>query len=60
MQSHFLVRGATLKGFVDANESISCDPTYSKGYYRRGSAHVALNQLAEAVKDFKKVCQLEP
>jgi serine/threonine-protein phosphatase 5 len=21
---------------------------------------VALNQLAEAVKDFKKVCQLEP
>ena len=46
--------------FVDANESISCDPAYSKGYYRRGSAHVALNQLAEAVKDFKKVCQLEP
>ena len=44
----------------DANESISCDPVYSKGYYRRGSAHVALNQLAEAVKDFKQVCKLEP
>ena len=45
---------------IDANEAISHDPTYSKGYYRRGSAQVALNHLAEAVKDFKKVCQLEP
>jgi len=53
-------KSALLMVFVDANESISCDATYSKGYYRRGSAHVALNQLAEAVKDFKKVCQLEP
>ena len=44
----------------DANESISCDSSYSKGYYRRGSANVALNHLADAVKDFKKVCQLEP
>ncbi len=40
----------------DANESISSDPTYSKGYYRRGSANVALNHMADAVKDFKKVC----
>jgi len=45
---------------IDANESISSDPTYSKGYYRRGSAHVAMNQLAEAIKDFKSVCKLEP
>jgi len=44
----------------DANESISCESSYSKGYYRRGSANVALNHLADAVKDFKKVCQLEP
>ena len=44
----------------DANESISCDSSYSKGYYRRGSANVALNHMADAVKDFKKVCQLEP
>ena len=44
----------------DANESIRCDPTYSKGYYRRGSANVALNHYGAAVKDFKKVCQLEP
>lgn len=45
---------------ADANEAISSDPTFAKAYYRRGSAHVALNQLAEAIKDFKKVCQLEP
>ena len=44
----------------DANESISCDGSYSKGYYRRGSANVALNHLQDAIKDFKKVCQLEP
>ena len=44
----------------DANESISCDASYSKGYYRRGSANLALNHFGEAVKDFRKVCQLEP
>ncbi len=45
---------------IDANESISCDPQYSKGYYRKGSANMALNHLADAVKDFKMVCKLEP
>ncbi|TNV73192.1 hypothetical protein FGO68_gene6014 [Halteria grandinella] len=44
----------------DANEAISCDPTFAKAHYRRGSAHLALNQLAEAIKDFKRVCHLEP
>lgn len=46
--------------YIDANESIGCDASYSKGYYRRGSANIALNHLADAIKDFKKVCQLEP
>jgi hypothetical protein len=42
MQLHFMVRRKDIK-LIDANESISNDPTYSKGFYRRGSAHVALN-----------------
>jgi serine/threonine-protein phosphatase 5 len=44
----------------DAKDSINCDDTYVKAYYRRGSAYVALNQLELAIKDFKKVCQMEP
>ena len=31
-----------------------------KGYYRRGSAYVSLNQWDMAVKDFKQVCKLLP
>ena len=44
----------------DAKDSVKCDETYVKAYYRRGSSYVALNQLDMAIKDFKKVCQLEP
>ena len=28
--------------FIDAKDAIKSDPTYAKGYYRRGSAYVAL------------------
>ena len=45
---------------IDAGDSIKCDENYTKAYYRRGSAYVALGQLDLAVKDFKKVCQLSP
>jgi len=44
----------------DAKDCIKNDPTYVKGYYRRGSAYVALGQLDLAVKDFKQVCKLVP
>jgi len=45
-----------IKNILDAKDSINCDETYPKAYYRRGSAYVALGQLDLAVKDFKKVC----
>ena len=40
----------------DAKDAVKCDETYSKAYYRLGSAHLALNQYDQAIKDFKKVC----
>jgi serine/threonine-protein phosphatase 5 len=40
---------------MDANQAIEMDPYYVKGYYRRGSAYLALMHLGEAVKDFAKV-----
>lgn len=49
-----------IKNILDAKDSINCDETYPKAYYRRGSAYVALGQLDLATKDFKKVCQLMP
>ena len=45
---------------LDAKDSINCDESYAKAYYRRASAYYALGQLDLAVKDFKKVCQLLP
>lgn len=45
---------------LDANEAISLDPTYIKGYYRRGSANFALGKVKEARKDFRTVCKLKP
>jgi len=45
---------------LDANEAISLDPSYIKGYYRRGSANFALGKVKEARKDFRAVCKLKP
>ena len=45
---------------LDANEAISLDPAYVKGYYRRGSANFALGKFKEARKDFRAVCKIKP
>ena len=44
----------------DAEDAIKCDEMYVKTYYRRGSAHLALNQVEKALKDFKQVCKMQP
>jgi hypothetical protein len=41
---------------TDATTSIALDPKYAKGYYRRGSAHLALGKYKLGRKDFQKVC----
>lgn len=44
----------------DAKDAVKCDASYAKAYYRLGSAQLALNHYDQAVKEFKKVCQMEP
>mmetsp|Transcript_9136 Transcript_9136/g.19509 ORF Transcript_9136/g.19509 Transcript_9136/m.19509 type:complete len:533 (+) Transcript_9136:176-1774(+) len=44
----------------DATHAIEADPTYPKGYYRRGSAEFALGRAKAARKDFRAVCKLRP
>ena len=45
---------------LDAKDCITNDPNFVKGYYRRGSAYVSLNQFDMAVQDFKTVCKILP
>lgn len=44
----------------DAKEALKCDEMYVKAYYRRGSAHLALNHIDAALKDFRTVCKMQP
>jgi len=44
----------------DADDSIRLDPAFIKGYYRRGTAHLALQKMKEALTDFKKCAALKP
>lgn len=45
---------------TEATKAIELDKTYAKGYYRRGSALVALGKYKDALKDFKLVVQIYP
>jgi serine/threonine-protein phosphatase 5 len=42
----------------DAKDAIKADEMNVKAYYRRGSAHLALNQIDLAIKDFRCVCKM--
>ncbi|CAM8949837.1 unnamed protein product [Rhodiola kirilowii] len=44
----------------DATKAIEIDPKYSKGYYRRGAAYLAMGKFKEALKDFQQVKRLSP
>ncbi|KAJ9172863.1 hypothetical protein P3X46_016060 [Hevea brasiliensis] len=47
----------------DASKAIEIDPKYSKGYYRRGAAFLAMGKFKEALRDFqqvKKICPNDP
>ncbi|KAF3444950.1 hypothetical protein FNV43_RR14643 [Rhamnella rubrinervis] len=47
----------------DASTAIEVDQKYSKGYYRRGAANLAMGKFKEALKDFqqlKKICPNDP
>lgn len=47
----------------DATKAVEIDPKYTKGYYRRGAAYLAMGKFKEALKDFqqvKKICPNDP
>lgn len=44
----------------DGTKAIEANENFPKGYYRRGTAYLALNRTAEALKDFTQVCKLAP
>lgn len=44
----------------DTTEAIQLDQNYTKAYYRRGSAYLALGKYKAAKKDFHYVCQRCP
>eukprot|EP00002_Diphylleia_rotans_P021449 TRINITY_DN4173_c0_g1_i1.p1 TRINITY_DN4173_c0_g1~~TRINITY_DN4173_c0_g1_i1.p1 ORF type:complete len:453 (+),score=100.92 TRINITY_DN4173_c0_g1_i1:71-1429(+) len=44
----------------DASKSIELDPNYLKGYFRRGSAYMALFKYKDALKDFRTVHKKAP
>lgn len=47
----------------DATKAVEIDPKYTKGYYRRGAAYLAMGKFKEALKDFqqvKRICPNDP
>lgn len=44
----------------DANQTVSLNPTWSKGYSRKGSALAYLGRLDEAIAAYEKGLELEP
>ncbi|CAE7185139.1 PAPP5, partial [Symbiodinium pilosum] len=45
---------------VDASAAIRVKEDWPKGWYRRGTAHMALNRPKDALRDFMQLCKLAP
>ncbi|CAM0139642.1 Palmitoyl-protein thioesterase 1 [Umbelopsis sp. WA50703] len=45
---------------ADANKAIEVDPSYTKGYYRRAIANMALTKFKDSLRDFKIVVKRAP
>jgi len=45
---------------IDSTKSIEAKDDFPKGYYRRGTANLALGRTADALKDFTQLCKLLP
>jgi len=45
---------------TDADNAVKSDPTFAKGYYRRGSAYFALGKYENSSSNFKRVAELAP
>lgn len=42
------------------NQALAIDHQYSKGYYRRAKAHIAMGNHLEGARDFSRIMKLEP
>lgn len=45
---------------IDATKAIEAKADFPKGWYRRGSANMALQRPQDALKDFTQLCRLAP
>jgi len=45
---------------VDGSKAIEAKEDFPKGWYRRGTAYLALGRTKEALRDFTQLCKLEP
>jgi serine/threonine-protein phosphatase 5 len=45
---------------ADASRALELDPSYIKGFYRRGSANLALGKYKDARRDFRQVLRVHP
>jgi len=45
---------------IDATKAIEAKETFPKGWYRRGTANLALGRNSDALKDFTRLCKLTP
>lgn len=45
---------------IDADAAVEQNPTFSKAYYRRGTAYAALGKFPLALKDFQAAYRLKP
>jgi serine/threonine-protein phosphatase 5 len=45
---------------LDASKAIEAKPDFPKGWYRRGTANLALGRQQDALRDFTQLCKLAP
>jgi len=48
------------KSLRDADKSIKLNPSWEKGYWRKGNAHYELGQYTEALDAYKQAADLDP
>jgi len=48
------------KSLRDADKSVKLNPSWEKGFWRKGNAHMELGQFQEAQAAFKQALDLDP
>jgi tetratricopeptide (TPR) repeat protein len=55
-----LKRGDFARAEEDANDAVSCDASYIKGFHRRAAARTGLHKFEGALEDYEKVVRAAP